>query len=452
MNVAGYVRVSTDNQADKGYSIGEQTERLTAYCAAKDWELVKVYTDPGFSGKDINRPALQRLMEEISAYDIVLVNKLDRLSRSQKDTLYLIQDVFAPAGCAFVSMQESFDTTTPIGIAMVGILSAFAQLERSQIKERTKMGREGRKKKGLWHGGVNIPTGYDYDNGLLMPNNEADQVRLIFQKYLEGESIRDITRYLQAHYTTRYTSWNNACTVRRILANPIYIGMIGEYPGQHTALIDRETWDRVQVKLDSHKKGGVYPTGNHLLTGMARCGYCGARVRCCASTARLADGSKKKYIYYRCGRTDSTNLSLADHKCSLAPQKEVDVDAAVAEQMRNLRLEDLKPRQTVAVDNSAEIEKIGHQLSRLIDLYAVCDGDVAELTKKITALKKKRDALMDEQTRPAKVPLKVFEDSIAIIQKALSEGDILSKRAVLETLADHVTLYNDRVEVQWKVL
>ena len=162
MQVAAYIRVSTDKQADKGYSLPEQEERIRAYCKSKGWELSKIYSDAGFTGSNMDRPALQELMREISAYDIVLVNKLDRLSRSQKDTLHLIQDIFAPAGASFVSMQESFDTTTPIGIAMVGILSAFAQLERSQIKERMKMGKEGRKKKGLWHGGVNIPTGYDY--------------------------------------------------------------------------------------------------------------------------------------------------------------------------------------------------------------------------------------------------------------------------------------------------
>ena len=167
MNIAAYLRVSTDRQADKGYSLSEQEKRIKAYCSSKDWNLVKIYKDPGFTGSNLERPALQNLIEEIDAYDIVLVNKLDRLSRSQKDTLYLIQDVFAPHGCSFVSIEESFDTTSALGIAMVGILSAFAQLERSQIKERMKMGKEGRKRKGLWHGGYYNPIGYDYKDGKL---------------------------------------------------------------------------------------------------------------------------------------------------------------------------------------------------------------------------------------------------------------------------------------------
>ena len=104
MNIAAYLRVSTDRQADKGYSLSEQEKRIKAFCNSRDWDLIKVYKDPGFTGSNLERPGLQKLIEEIDAYDIVLVNKLDRLSRSQKDTLYLIQDVFAPHNCNFVSI------------------------------------------------------------------------------------------------------------------------------------------------------------------------------------------------------------------------------------------------------------------------------------------------------------------------------------------------------------
>ena len=173
MNVCGYIRVSTDLQAEKGYSLGEQEERLKAYCKSRNWDLVKIYADPGYTGANLDRPALQEMIRDIKAYDVILVNKLDRLSRSQKDTLYLIQDIFQPVNCSFVSMEESFDTSTAIGIAMVGILAAFAQLERTQIKERMKMGKQGRAKKGLWHGGKQVPIGYDYKDGQLIKNEEC---------------------------------------------------------------------------------------------------------------------------------------------------------------------------------------------------------------------------------------------------------------------------------------
>ena len=113
MKVACYIRVSTAEQAKEGYSVGEQTERLKKYADAMNWDIFKVYTDGGFSGANMDRPALQNMIKDINAgfIDKVLVYKLDRLSRSQKDTLYLIEDVFLSHGCDFVSMNENFDTS-----------------------------------------------------------------------------------------------------------------------------------------------------------------------------------------------------------------------------------------------------------------------------------------------------------------------------------------------------
>ena len=176
---ACYVRVSTENQLEN-YSIEEQTERLTAYCKAKDITIVKFYTDGGYSGGNVNRPGLQQMLGDIAAgiIDTVIVYKLDRLSRSQKDTLMLIEDKFLANHVDFVSINENFDTSTPFGRAMIGILSVFAQLEKDQITERFTMGRVGRARNGYFHGGAYAPTGYDYADGNLVVNEyEALQVR-----------------------------------------------------------------------------------------------------------------------------------------------------------------------------------------------------------------------------------------------------------------------------------
>ena len=125
-----YIRVSTQEQAQEGYSIGEQRERLIAYCKAHDWAIADIYVDGGYSGSNLKRPAIQKLMTETAKFDVVLVYKLDRLSRSQRDTLYLIEEIFLPNTVDFVSMQESFDTSSPFGKAMIGLLAVFAQLER----------------------------------------------------------------------------------------------------------------------------------------------------------------------------------------------------------------------------------------------------------------------------------------------------------------------------------
>lgn len=194
MRVALYPRVSSHEQTE-GYSIGEQIERLTDYCKAMQWDIYKIYTDPGYSGGSMDRPGLQEMLKDIKAgkIDKVVVYKLDRLSRSQKDTMMLIEDEFLAYGVDFVSMSENFDTSTPFGRAMIGILAVFAQLERENIKERTMMGKEARAKEGKWHGGATEPIGYDYDpaTDLLSVNEyEAMQIREVYEAFLQGTPLR----------------------------------------------------------------------------------------------------------------------------------------------------------------------------------------------------------------------------------------------------------------------
>ena len=152
--IAIYVRVSTAEQKMHGYSVGEQIDRLTNFSKALGYDKPQIYNDAGYSGATLDRPALSVLINDVKARKVekVLVYKLDRLSRSQKDTLMLIEDIFLQNGCDFVSISENFDTSTPLGRAMIGILAVFAQLEREQIKERMSMGREARAKQGKYAG------------------------------------------------------------------------------------------------------------------------------------------------------------------------------------------------------------------------------------------------------------------------------------------------------------
>ena len=189
--VAIYVRVSTTNQAEEGYSIDEQIDKLESYCKIKDWTVYKVYTDGGFSGSNTERPALESLIKDANKkkFDTVLVYKLDRLSRSQKDTLFLIEDVFIKNGIEFLSLQENFDTSTPFGKAMIGLLSVFAQLEREQIKERMQLGKLGRAKAGKSMMWAKTSYGYDYhkETGTMTINPvQSLVIKFIFESYLSG--------------------------------------------------------------------------------------------------------------------------------------------------------------------------------------------------------------------------------------------------------------------------
>ena len=197
-----YVRVSTQEQAREGYSIEEQKDKLIKYAEAHDWIIYNTYVDAGYSGGNLDRPSIKRLLDDADGnkFSKVVVYKLDRISRSQKDTLFLIEDVFIPNGVDFVSMSENFDTSTPFGKFMIGILSTFAQLERETIKERTKLGKEGRAKSGLWSGGGRVPIGYRYDNNdnLTIDPYEASIVRRIYKEYTEDlKTIREISVQLR---------------------------------------------------------------------------------------------------------------------------------------------------------------------------------------------------------------------------------------------------------------
>jgi len=198
-NTGIYIRVSTQEQAKEGFSVEAQKDKLIAYCNAKNWNIYDIYIDGGYSGGSLERPALKKMLDELENIDVVLVYKLDRLSRSQKDTLLLIEERFLESKVDFVSLSESFDTTTPFGMAIIGILSVFAQLERETIKERSKLGKEKRAKEGLWRGGANVPTGYKYieDNGgLIIDNYEAMQIKEIFKLYNEGKGYHKIAELL----------------------------------------------------------------------------------------------------------------------------------------------------------------------------------------------------------------------------------------------------------------
>ena len=199
-----YIRVSTDAQREEGYSIDAQKEMLSAFCVSKRIENHEFFIDGGFSGSNLERPEMKRLIAEAKEKKIcrVIVYKLDRLSRSQRDTLYLIEEIFNPNGIDFVSMNESMDTSTPLGRLMLGILSAFAQLERENIKERTRMGMAERVKAGFWPGGGRVPFGYDYDpeKGILVPNSDAQTVRLIYNLYISGTPMYKIAKTVGLKY------------------------------------------------------------------------------------------------------------------------------------------------------------------------------------------------------------------------------------------------------------
>jgi len=194
MKACIYTRVSTEKQDMDGYSLDEQERLCKATIESREMEYCGTFSDPGISGKTMERPGLQKMIAAIEQGDVeaVVILKLDRLSRSQKDTLTIIEDIIIANGVALVSVKEALDTSTPWGRAMIGILASFNQLDRENIVQRTTMGRNAKAAQGGYAGG-RPPYGYDaVDGNLAVKEKEAAVVRRIFEMHESGMALRKI--------------------------------------------------------------------------------------------------------------------------------------------------------------------------------------------------------------------------------------------------------------------
>lgn len=249
MKACVYTRVSTAEQATEGYSVEEQERMCKAAIESKGWEYVGTYSDPGISGRTMERDGLQAMFGGISSgeVDAVVIYKLDRLSRKQKDTMAIIEDVFMKNGITLVSLNETLDTSTPWGRAMIGILSSFNQMESENIQQRTLMGREAKAKEGGYAGGK-PPLGYrSVNKTLVVVPEEAEVVRMIFRLRKEGKTLAAIADALNySGYSTRNGGSFVHSTIQTILSNEdtyrgaYQYGRSGKQFGAHEAILTED--------------------------------------------------------------------------------------------------------------------------------------------------------------------------------------------------------------------
>lgn len=270
LRCAVYTRVSTDAGLEQDFnSLDAQREASEAYIksqAQEGWRLIRTaYDDGGFSGGSLQRPALQRLLEDVKArlVDVIVVYKVDRLTRSLADFAKLVE-LFDAHGVSFVSVTQSFNTTTSMGRLTLNVLLSFAQFEREVTGERIRDKVAASKKKGIWMGGP-VPLGYRVeDRKLVIEPKEAATVRMVFERYLVlGAMIPLLTELNTKGFTTRLRELQTGQTIGgvpftrgplgNLLKNRIYVGEITHkgqsYPGEHEAIIDRALFEAVQAKL-----------------------------------------------------------------------------------------------------------------------------------------------------------------------------------------------------------
>lgn len=268
--VAIYIRVSTAEQAQHGYSIEAQLELLRQHCQVHDKMIIKEYVDSGVSGKSIQgRTALQNLLQDVKQhrFDEVLIWKVNRLARSAVDLMEIVQTLHEN-DCTLYSIRESFDSQTPMGNFCLQMLGATAEFERNTIIENTRLGMQQRSKEGIY---CNTPIlGYELlrdemgETRFCVHKEEVSVIRDIFQLYACGKGLKAIVNQLnQEGFTTKKGKPFSIGTVRDVLLNPVYIGKVrytsmeGQrvvVDGHHEAIISPELWDHVQQQYTSAPK------------------------------------------------------------------------------------------------------------------------------------------------------------------------------------------------------
>ena len=260
-----YVRVSTEEQVREGYSIRAQEEKLRSYANLKDWDIYSIYADEGISAKDIEgRPAIKRLIADVTSGKVnnVLVYKIDRLTRSTKNLIELI-DLFNQYHCAFNSLNESIDTSSATGRMFLKIVGIFAEFERENLAERLRLGFERKAREGFSLC-THAPYGYHRAKGekiLTIVPEEAEVVRRIFHMFLHDDYTQhQIARTLNSQNisTKMGKIWSNGI-IRQTLTNPTHIGKVRysvkdesryfESDGEHDKILDEDTFYQVQDKL-----------------------------------------------------------------------------------------------------------------------------------------------------------------------------------------------------------
>ena len=421
---------------------------MLSYAKSKDYTEFEYYIDGGYSGKDLNRPAIQKLIEDCKNHkiDAVFVFKLDRISRSQRDTLYLIEEVFNKYNVSFISMRENFDTSTPFGKAMIGVLSVFAQLERETILERTRIGLKKRAEAGLWRGGGKIPFPYRYDRntGTLIPIPE--QVELLHKMislYISGKSfnvIGDIVGMDESLVETRILSITNTGKVP-------YKDEV--YEGKHEAVVSDELYEEILRvnKVRSHEKYERH----YLLSGKVFCGHCGAKYR--------YQKWGKRLIMYCYSQQKSKPKYIKDPNCNNKRWDTFEVEDAVLEELFKMSLDlDLFRKTfniaTVNVKNEYKqrLEEITKQISNLINFIAN-DVAVKETNKKITELEsekkeiEKRLISSDQKEKDNKVSLNMIKN----LKSTWFEMDFDEQRRIIEHLIDKVIVNDNEINIYYNI-
>ena len=467
-----YPRVSTEMQVD-GFSLDGQKSNLRRFADREEMEIVNIYEDAGKSGKSIEgRPAFKQMLLDIEnglEIDYVLVYKLSRFGRNAADILNSLEHIQS-FGVNLICIEEGIDSSQTSGKLLISVLSAVAEIERENIIEQTMNGRKEKARQGGWNGGF-APYGYFLkDKQLFIQENEADAVRIIFDKFANTNmGFTKIAKYLNLQGIEKISRANGSLTqwsthfVRMIIDNPVYCGKIAfgrrarekvkgtknEYKqtpqenyilaeGQHEAIISEELWNLAHEKRELTGVKSPSKIGRdraHLLSGILKCPKCGGPMYTNKHAWTNKDGTYREIYYYVCSKARAERGKSCDYTATL---KKTDIEPLVIEAIRELIQNqdfagEIKSRIGKEIDTSTLNRELKNYESKLREI---------ELNK--TRLENEIDSLPeDTRFRERKIhDMTLRLDGLYDIIVELEEKieDVLLRRKAVEQ--DAITLEN----------
>lgn len=399
--IGGYIRVSTEKQV-MGYSIEGQITQIERYCQFNSYELVDIYADRGISGKSMNRPELQRMLNDAKngKLDCVMVYKTNRLARNTSDLLTIVEELHRQ-NVEFFSLSERMEVKNSTGKLMLQILASFSEFERNTILENIYTGQHQRALEGYYQG--NLPLGYnnipDNKKELMINQHEANIVKYIFESYAKGHGYRKIANALNHKgYVTKKGNPFSISAVTYILSNPFYIGKIqfakykdwndkrrkglNDKPviaeGKHTPIISQSLWDKVQArKKQVSEKPQVHGKGTNILTGLISCPQCSASMSASTTVNTLKDGTKKRIRYYSCSNFRNKGSKV----CSANSVRADVIEKYVMDQILEIVKSDKVIKQVVErvnqehqIDTSALNHDIAYKQQQFDEVHAKLDN------------------------------------------------------------------------------
>ncbi len=448
MECVAYMRVSTEKQAEEGLGLESQKRDIENYARKNELIISDWYVDDGYTGANMDRPQLQRLIGDCTKKRVkcVVAFKLDRLSRSMVDGIYMIERVFQPNDVDFRCVHDNVGYDDPMQQAYTQMMAVFAQLDKNTMLLRMRGGMLERVKQGYWPGGGNKPYCYTYnrETGILEPILErAEQARSALKLFIDGYSDEKIARIL---------GYKQERTVHQILTGIVNIGMIpykGEvYQGKHQPIFDREEFERgLEMRKIRGNARSYSRTEPNLLTGLCYCGVCGCKMR----YQKWTHGLHKIYC---CSRNASlSRLPNWNPDCTNSQEWASDIEKAVEEQILkiSLNLSDSRKAETESKSEiiSKGIEQEKGRLKRLYEVYSDGNDTVIEMIKeKESRIKELKEQLEKEYKAECKKPDKsLVYEQIKTLADVWDHIDKQAKNKILKIIISKIVIVNGRVDI-----